>query len=153
MNHAEKISRINYICGNFELDFEILVNKKNKILLGGSFDFMYYYQFFILLTGVEKNEFSQSLEPEGATYRFISFTDNGTDEASGLRKTAFHYMNPYFPDNIILHKGLYYYAPAEPLFTLLGAGNEAARQDRLMDITKVIDKCFALEDELQEGEI
>lgn len=149
MNHTEKISRINYICGNFELSFEILVNKKKKILLGGSFDFMYYYQFFILFTGVEKNKFSISLEPEGATYRFISLEDNGTEESSGLRKTAFKFENPYLPNNLILHKGLYYYAPAEPLFTLLGAGNEAARQDRLMDITKVIDKCFALEDELQ----
>ncbi len=146
MTHTQRITRINAICSKYELDFEVLVNKQKKILLGGSFDSIYYYQFFLWFTGVEMDESSRDLEPELAKYRFLSLEDKATNPLTGLHQTAVHYS----PSQVILlnQKGLYYYAPADPLYTLLGIGPEGESDSTrtLMDITQVVDQCYALED-------
>jgi len=93
MDFEKKIARINSVCKNSELDFEVLLNKRKKLLLGGSFDSIYYYQFFILFTGVLPTLENTSLIPNAFKMRFLSLLSHDTTSISSKKSTILSYSN------------------------------------------------------------
>ncbi|MDX2283063.1 MAG: hypothetical protein NW241_02835 [Bacteroidia bacterium] len=146
MDHIQRMARINRLCETLELDFEVLLSRKRKLLLGGSFDLMYYVQFFVLFTGVQPGGPFHGAEPGAFTFRFLRLEDAGPAPA-GLRQTRLNF-HPFPETEPLIHKGLYFFAPAAPRFTRMGMGHPPVPGREPLDLTAVIDACLALEDQL-----
>jgi hypothetical protein len=145
MDHAQRIARINRLCQT-GLDFEVLLSRKHKLLLGGSADLMYYVQVFVLFTGVRPGGPLHGTAPGAFTFRFLRLEDGGP-APGGLRQTRLHF-HPFPETEPLIHKGLYFFAPESPRFTLLGLGRPPEPGREPLDLTAVIDACLALEDRL-----
>ena len=146
MEHQARIERINTICKYCELDFEVLVNKKKKLLLGGSFDSIYYFEFFILFTGVETKENLMEVEPRAFKLRFLSLENMGFDHEKKCWQTKLKY-SMCEPNEIYPHKKIYFYAPKNPLYTGMGIDKNNVEKYQLMDLTEIVNECLKLTDE------
>lgn len=145
--YTQRLARINQICGKYELAFELMFYRKNKLLLGGSFDSMYYFQFFILFTGVKKNPYFQALEPGAHRMHFLHLHAGGLHPDQTHYETHLQYRGWDTPDPPLLHTDIFYYAPEKPYFTFIGQGNDPDRQP--VDFTRIVNGCFFLEDHFE----
>ncbi len=150
MNFSEKRARINHICyegRNHFMYYDVLFHKKKKLLFGASFDNIYYYEFFILFTGVRKDAASLELKADECTFRSLHIEDGGIGQG-GLYVSRLK-TNWEGADIELHHRDLFYYAPEKPLYTGAGVRDEDRARYPGMDLTRIVDRCLALEDSLK----
>jgi hypothetical protein len=143
MKYEDKLARINKICSDARdhfMHFEVLFNKKRKLLLAASFDSTYYWEFFVLLTGLTKDGAGAALR-DGHMFRSLRLEPRG--ELDGVRRTELDDGTSKWD---LHHKTLFYFAPKKPLYTGLGIRRGDEAKYPLLDLTVVVDKCLALED-------
>jgi hypothetical protein len=145
MNHQEKQARINKICYDGRdhfMYFDVLFHRKKKLLIGASFDTIYYYEFFVLFTGVLKAADAPSLKEGEYTFRSLGLETLA--ETNGIYQTRL--QTGRSSDPIIHHKKLFFYAPEKPLYTGMGIKEQDRANYTMLDFTLIVNKCFALED-------
>ncbi len=143
--YLEKLQRIDQILKKGKdhfMHFDLLLNKKRKLLIAASFDSFYYHEFFILFTGVKNDESCKSLG-DAAHSRWLTISNDGFDAQTKLQRTKLGGI-----DLVLNHKDIFYSFPEKPFYTGLGIDKTNEANYTLLDLTAVIDLCFALEDTL-----